>query len=127
MDTIGTRQLHAHSGPNEVSIVVDERLQEAEFEADAFGYRHFAELLKSQDNSRETFFKYTFDFAPALFFDICLRLNRYREARTGQPKVYARHPHPAERVAALKRCGMKADGDEFYADFKASFEKFFPV
>lgn len=125
--TIGTRQLNAHSGPHEVSIEVDERLQAAEFEADVFGYRHFADLLKSHDNSRQTFFKYTFEFAPVLFFDICLRLDRYWEAKTGNTKVYTRHPHPAERVAALKRCGIRTDENEFYANFGASFERFFPL
>jgi len=92
--TIGTRQLNAHSGPNEgESWRWTKRLQEAELEADVpSATRHFADLLESQDNYQQTFGEYTFDFAPALFFDICLRLDSYRESRTGQPKVYARHP-----------------------------------
>lgn len=125
--TTGTRNLNAHSGPYEVSIEVDERSSHnAEFEADAFGYRHFARLLKSKDNSRMTFFKYTFVFAPGLFFDICLRLDHYREARTGVPTAYRQHPHPANRVEALKHCGMTTIEHELYTDFKASFDKFFP-
>lgn len=124
--TAGRRNLVWRIHGDAASVAVDSHEHAKELEADAYALRYFLELLRSQDNSRQTFFKYTMPFAPELFFQIAERLDRFKAARIGRPAGYESHPHPERRIAALREAGMPVDED-LYVDLLESVERYLPL
>jgi len=123
--TAGTRYLNWSLGKQTPPVAVDSHDHIMELEADAYALRHFLKLLKSKDNSRQTFFEYALPFAPELLFQIALRLDIFKVARTGNPASYHSHPHPEHRIAALREKGMPVD-NELCKDLMDSIDRCIP-
>jgi hypothetical protein len=104
-----------------VTVPVDERLLNCEWEADAYGYKLFKELLNTNDESvYYAFCMYKFEFAPMLLFDIFQCLDAVQEKERNTKITYTDHPHPVDSIKALiNNYGANPD-DPLYIGFKKS-------
>jgi hypothetical protein len=119
-------QLKSFSGNGKnVTVAVDTRSIECEFEADKYAYKLFDRLLNTTDDSvYYAFCRHKFYYAPLFLFEIFLHLDRLWEKIKKQPVLYRQHPHPRERINALVKEYQLDESDEMYVYFKNSLSYF---
>lgn len=84
------------------NIEIDKTSFDQEFEADAYGYKIFLEVLNTADNSiNYAYCKYRYEYAPLFLLDIFDKIDRIKEKILNYKIKYITHPSPMERRKKL--------------------------
>jgi hypothetical protein len=89
-----------------------------EYAADDYAFDIFKKLLNVDKDRYFTFFKYRFEYAPLLFFDICSSLDKLSAIINGQKIHYTKHPNPHKRRNKLRDTKI-IERDSFYFYFRS--------
>jgi hypothetical protein len=102
-----------------VEVETDKRDKLCEFEADAYAYKIFLEVLNTTDNSIDkAYCKYRFEFAPLFLFDLLETLDRKKELAENKIINYISHPSPKERKENLLEHYKIEDPSFLYENFR---------
>jgi hypothetical protein len=88
-----------------------------EYDADNYAFDEYIKLLIVDEKRYYTFFKYRFEFAPLLFFDICYALDNLSRKVTGKKIIYNKHPNLHKRRNRLRDTKV-IELSKFYFDFR---------
>lgn len=108
---------------NTMTIDVDRRSIDAEFNADAYGYKLFWEVSNTVDeNIYYAFCKYKFNFAPIFLFKLFEKLDHLSIKEKNEAIAYKTHPPPAERIQALIKQYQIDEEDPLYKELISSLD-----
>jgi hypothetical protein len=123
--TQGLTERHFSQSNNYVSIVIDKRSYESEFEADLLAYEIFRATMNTVDGSlKYAACIYRFEFAPLYLFDIFDKIDRYREEKDNRKIQYISHPSPNDRKKNLLNRFKISDTSILYDNLKCALDSY---
>ena len=104
----------------EVTIDIDKRSYECEFEADIFGYNLFKRVMDTTDDSIDkAYLKYRFDFAPLFLFDIFEQIDKLIKKNNYSQTDSITHPSPQKRKNNLIHHFQLKEDDLLYSNLRS--------
>lgn len=104
----------------EVTIDIDKRSYECEFEADIFGYNLFKRVMDTTDDSIDkAYLKYRFEFAPLFLFDIFEQIDKLIKKNSYTQTDSITHPSPKKRKYNLMHYFQLKEDDLLYTNLRS--------
>jgi len=103
----------------EYSCELDKTSIHDEYAADDYAFDKYIKLMDVDENRYYTFFKYRFEYAPLLFFDICNALDKLTAIINGEKVQYTKHPNPHKRRNKLRDTKI-IERSSFYFYFRST-------